>query len=273
MRHEYLQIRSNCLLIYELSEFPHRPKKEHILNQKAYNGTLTDGGRKRLLTALDIMVQRTGKHWVYSQEKEKWFPFRLNFVTLTLTNSTKVITAKEGHRDLLKPWLRYMRDKCDLGDYVWKAEQQKNGQLHYHLGTGTFLPQNLVRWKWNKEAKKAGLLEKFAKQYGHFNPPSTEVLSIVHVQDAKSYIAKEFAKTCQNQNQMGGKVWDCSSTLKRGYYSEILTNETNEKLRKGIQAGAIKVKQAEKCKILITNEPRKYLSPQVESRYIGFIKN
>ena len=166
-----------------------------------------------------------------------------------------------------------MKRKQGLNDYLWKAELQQNGQLHYHIGTSTYLPQNIVRWKWNKDCKSAGLLDAFAHKYGHFNPPSTEVKSIIHVQDAKSYIAKEFAKKETRIQQVGGKVWDCNEELKRGYFSTELTGEVYWKLHEAIKKKQVIQKNLmeAKCAIILTPEPKKFLSQQILSSYQKFI--
>lgn len=271
MLHEYVQIRSNCLIIYELSEYPNKRSKNALSNQITYTGIVTSGSKKRMLTALDLLVQRAPIQHVYSDTLDSFFKFRLNFVTLTLTNSAHTVSASEASKSLLEPWLRYFRRKFNMKDYLWKAELQQNGQIHYHLATRTYLPHRYVRWKWNNLAKKEGLLVEYVKQYGNYNPPSTEVKSILSVRDAKSYIAKEFAKKQQNKISVKGKVWDCSDTLKRGYFSDMLDNNTFFKLSKGINEAKVKMIMLDKCKVFVTSEPYKYISSTLSQKYFHHI--
>jgi len=257
--------------MYSLSDSPHRGRVDDLTKVKAYSGKLKSGAQKRLLSSLDLLVQRAEPQMIYSQKKEIWYPFRTNFITLTLTNSQRLISAKEGYASLLRPWLRYMKTKCGLKDYVWKAELQKNGQLHYHLASSTFLPQNLVRWKWNKVSKKAGLLDTFARQYGHFNPPSTEIKAITNVKDAKSYIAKEFQKKVQNKISVKGKVFDCNEPLKRNCFSELLDNLTWYNLRNAVQNHTLHLKELDNCIIYNTTRPLQYVSPFILKGYSAYI--
>ena len=257
--------------MYELSDLPHRGKIEDFKGEKTYSGTVTEDTKKRMLCALDLLVQRAKPQQIFSQKTELWWPFKYNFITLTVTNSGRIIDAKEGNKILLEPWLRYMRNKCGLKDYVWKAEMQTNGQLHYHIASSTYLPQNFVRWKWNKTCKEAELLNTFARTYGHFNPPSTEVTHIRNVRDAKAYISKEFAKKNQNTISLKGKIWDCNDTLKRGYYSGEMDSNSFFKIQGGIEAKQIIKKIAEKCTIFITPTPLQFLSETLKQNAFNHI--
>lgn len=262
------------MLKYEVSDAPHRGRLEDLQKEKAYGGTVTEGAKKRMLTALDFLVQRSPKQRIYNQTSEKFFDFRLNFITLTVTNSQRLIEAHEAYETLLSKTLLYFKRKFGVKDYLWKAEKQQNGQIHYHLASNTFIPQNFVRWKWNKVCKEAGLLDTFAKQYGTFNPASTEVTSIVHVQDAKSYIAKEFAKKEGIQDiEIKGKVWDSNDELKRKMFTENLTAETFYKIKGGVLRKEIIVKKLadSRCELYITPKPETYLSDKMKARYKEYI--
>lgn len=273
MQFEFLQVRSNCLLKYIVSDAPHRGRLEDLQKEKSYGGTVTAGAKKRMLTALDFLVQRSPKQRIFNQTTEKFFDFRLNFITLTVTNSKRLIEAHEAYEALLSKTLIYFKRKFGVKDYLWKAEKQKNGQIHYHIASNTFLPQNFVRWKWNKVCKEEGLLDTFAKQYGHFNPASTEVTSIVHVQDAKAYIAKEFAKKEGKDYVVKGKVWDANDELKRKMFSENMTAETFYKIQGGVLRKEIIVKSLEdsRCELYLTPSPEKYLSDKMKARYKEYI--
>lgn len=269
---DMMQVRSNALITFVQSDRPHRGKIEHLQKTQTYSGNLSPGGRKRLLNSLDLMIQRSPPKRILNTESGKFFDFRLNFVTLTLTNSGRVITASEAYQTLLAPWLRYMKQKQGLSDYLWKAELQQNGQIHYHIATNTFLPMRIVRWRWNNLARKERLLDNFAKQYGHFNPPSTEVTSITHVQDAKSYIAKEFAKKQQNQASVKGKVWDCNVELKKPLFTDVYDSRTWLRIQDAIAQKQVIEKKLENCVLYLTNTPLLYLNQSTLINYKNYIK-
>jgi hypothetical protein len=90
-----------------------------------------------------------------------------------------------------------LRDVKDVKCYVWKCEKQKRGQIHYHLVIPDFIPHPEIRKKWNALQKKAGLLDDWVKEHGHYRPPSTEIRA--KRSDQMKYLVKdivsEMAKT------------------------------------------------------------------------------
>lgn len=81
----------------------------------------------------------------------------VTFVTLTLP-------AKQVHHDnflknqLLDPMIEWLRDSQErtkrkgagVDAYLWRAEAQKNGNLHFHLICDRWIEQDKLREKWNQ---------------------------------------------------------------------------------------------------------------------------
>ncbi|MCA9404340.1 MAG: hypothetical protein KC897_11200, partial [Candidatus Omnitrophica bacterium] len=58
--------------------------------------------------------------------------FRQGFVTLTVPG-TSTADHKAFKRAVLDPFLTYCRNRLALRDYVWTAELQKRGEIHFHM--------------------------------------------------------------------------------------------------------------------------------------------
>lgn len=195
MYQPFLQVRSNSLVTFDMwmGETSHRRFDFKQSERESYEGTMTEHARRRLTSCVDIMIQRNPTRKIWNPISESEHDFNINFITLTVS-SHRNISAREGYDNLLSKWIRYMRDKYDLREYVWKAELQQRGQLHYHIATNTFIPWQVIRWKWNNEQKKAGLLQDYAKEFKNFNPNSVDVHKVEAEGDILGYISKEISK-------------------------------------------------------------------------------
>jgi hypothetical protein len=51
-----------------------------------------------------------------------------------------------------------------MKNYVWRVEYQKNGNLHYHIATDTFIEFWKCRSIWNRCIQKLGYIEEYQKK-------------------------------------------------------------------------------------------------------------
>lgn len=143
------------------------------IRKERYSGTMKGGAKKRLTKALTLMAQASKEHWVQLPDG-RMLHHHLSFITLTIA-SLENLTASEAYTQLLAPFLQWLRDTKKVKCYVWKCEKQKRGQIHYHIVIPDFIWHEEIRKKWNALQRKAGILENWAKQHGHYKPPSTEI--------------------------------------------------------------------------------------------------
>ena len=158
----------------------------------------------------------------------------------------------------MKPFLRKLRKNGDFS-YMWKAELQKRGQLHYHLATNTFLPWTDIRNGWNNLQRSAGYLQKYGLKHKHYDANSTDVHGIYKVKNISAYLSKYLSKT--GDSKLKGKVWDCSKDLKQKRFSFIVGNTVIDNIEKGIDIGEIEAIELEHCMIFKCKNPVKYLPP------------
>lgn len=205
------------------------PDTGEVITEKKidpYSGELRDGARKRLIKAIDLLVQSTKRTWIdHPHQAGKKMPFQIAFTTLTVHSPERMIDAKEAYKNLLAPFLQWLRRSQNVYLYIWKAELQQRGQIHYHLLLGSFVDQEKLRIKWNKLQKEHGYLDMYFSEHGHYNAPSTEIKNALEHEDISGYLIKEVAKTIQNQKGINGKVWDCSMNLKEMSYFEADSNK------------------------------------------------
>ena len=202
------------------------------------------------------MTQAVKPRWVYNTVNCKYQYHTFSFITLTIA-SPKNITARQAYDNLLAPFLDWLRKTMQVKTYIWKAELQKRGQIHYHITTPAWIHHKEIRKKWNALQHAAGLLDEYAEVHGHFNPNSTDIHNTRSIRKMDQYLVKELSKSfaainveaINEVNEMVsrgelspalaeekvkeieeqkittiGKIWDCSNDLAGvGYFTIPLT--------------------------------------------------
>ena len=244
----YLQYRSNSIISYIQSDHG-RSWHQKLFSFtdstgariKTYSGTVTKGAKKRLTKAISLLIQSTPTRSVYNHWLQRNQTFKINFITLTVSESNYNLTAKEAHTKLLEPFLLWARRKQQMKSYVWKAELQERGQIHYHLTCDAYIDLKELRQAWNNIQNVAGLLDSFYKKFGHRHPNSTDIHSVKKVKNIEAYLVKYISKTSQNKVAISGKIWDCSMNLKTGqYYTTLSNTHTEDLINKGLEKGYIR---------------------------------
>lgn len=251
MRSEFLitnyQIRNNKIIVFEQWHGPRRNKQINITRsqnlkeqrKKAYSGTLSKAGKKRMEKAITLLCQASPRKMIYNPIIKKHHNHKLSFITLTVADNTKNITSAECYKTCLRPFLQWLVKYRGVKLYVWKAELQSRGQIHYHITTPNYIHWQEIKDKWNYLQKKAGYLDNYYKQHNHYNPNSTDIHSMRHINDAAAYLTKYFSKEAEKETtddeenkpekqRHKGKTWDCSAILKKANYFQ--TEESNELL-------------------------------------------
>jgi hypothetical protein len=257
---------------------------------KAYSGNMSLSAKMRLRKSFENLLEIAElKHvTVYRRKKgsakdSPTYPiqlrFKLNFITLTLPASQGSISDREILVEMLQPFLRSLRAKCPQVSYIWKAEVQKNGNLHFHITTDKYIDLSWIRSNWNSQCRKLGLLQAFASKFGHSDPNSTDVRSVVNDQEIGAYMAKYISKDESDKRSLGIKVWDCSRNLK---FKEIrnspIDNEIAVWLDKLRADSGSKILQCDHCTVIQLDKPISFKDMptqlQIEyRRYISILKD
>ena len=218
---ERLQLRYNCLIIYsqwmgKVSKQLQQFRRLNILLQqsKSYGGTVTKGAMKRITRVVNILCLYSKERWILNEVIEKTVKHKLSFITLTITDNTKNISAQVAYETLLSKFLDWMTKTKGVKAFIWKAELQKRGQIHYHITTPSFLNWKEIRQKWNRLQTQAGYLDDFIQKHKHNDPNSTDVHEVYKVNDLTSYLIKYLAKKESHADATTGKIWDASMNLK-----------------------------------------------------------
>lgn len=294
LKYPVMQIRPYGLLVYERVEWPsgkRKSKKEHLpaimhvqeptpfeaaAGQAQYKGKMTSGARKRLKRAIQLIVAIALPKKAMNFRLNKEFTFKLNFVTLTLPGQQGFISDKDIKKHVLDIWLKAAKRRFRLNSYIWRAERQKNGNLHFHIVTDTYIPYDQLRDTWNQRLNKLGFIDRFEQLHGHRHPNSTDVHSIGKVKHLAQYFSKYMAKDEKEGQEIDGKVWDCSKNLKTKTNCEmLLEGEALEAWTRSSNDPDVKVKHSDHCSIafLIPAQFDKYICGSLDTAYQSWLSS
>lgn len=278
-----LQIRHGIVIVYNETDYTHfRTSQQNLLlkqnfkNMKTYSGTMTEGTKKRIRKTIDLLMQLSPEKKKYNPVTGRVIKHQLSFITLTVSNDEKMLSAKDGYNLLLAPFIRYMRDKKELKTYIWKAELQKRGQIHYHITTPEIIDYKTIKEYWNHLQDKAGLLEKFKAKYKHNQPNSTDIHQVRKINNIQAYLSKEFCKTVQNETPTTGKLWDCSMNLKGAKFFSVEMKSQHEKnIWNAYRFNHLEELKLEQCSVLKMKKMKSYslLTPVEKKVYKEFIQS
>jgi len=220
-----MQIRPWGLLVYERKEFTGISTKQHNNSNKriqSYTGVLTPYSKKKLKRAIQLIVATAKDKEATNYKSGKTFKFKLNFITFTLPAPQNEITDKQI-KHCLDNWIKRAKRKFGLGSYVWRAERQKNGNIHFHMITDTWIHYEKIRNDWNETLAPLGFIKRYQEKNGNKQPNSTDVHSITRIKNLSQYFIKYMSKKHkEGEKPITGKVWDCSQNLKTKENCELI---------------------------------------------------
>lgn len=222
-----------------------------IDNQKNLENNIQDGemskkARHRISNSINWMVLSAKSKRVWSKKAAKHFRFKVNFITLTLPVSQGNYSDKWIKKELFHAWMQYARVTWGVRNYIWKAETQDNGNIHFHITTDVFIHHKLLRHSWNRLLEKKGVMagyiskhkamsfEQYDTRYnpkdeyspvgmlkryvkgqneGWSNPNSTDVRCVINVKNLAGYLAKYLAKDNPYRRRISGRLWGCNFEL------------------------------------------------------------
>ena len=191
-----------------------------------HNGKISLIAKRKIKNGLDYMLFLAKPKKLPNSRAGKKRSFKLNFITLTLSSdqahSDQVVKQK-----ILHPFLLEARRKWNVTLYLWKAEKQKNGRIHFHIITDKFIPWVELRNVWNKHQQTLGYVTgyrddqklwhrdgfkynpKYALKWNRSaqlkayqeglrtdwdNPNSVDIHKTRHIINLKAYFSKEISK-------------------------------------------------------------------------------
>jgi len=138
------------------------PNDWRLDNQRTSND-LSQKSKNRLRNTLSWLVMCSAKRNVKLSGGKFVKNFQISFVTLTLPTK-QMHSHKEIKSKCLNLFLQNLRKKFKVKNYVWKAELQKNGNIHFHISFDKPIHYMIIRRYWNLAIEKLGYVTAYQKQ-------------------------------------------------------------------------------------------------------------
>lgn len=261
---DYAQVRWDSVLVYTkfFGAKGQTGERMEDVQKKAYSGLVAEGTRKRMAKACDILIQCSRVKMRYRPGK-KAFPFRLGFLTLTVPGK---VVDPNGIHPYFKRFLDWLRYRKSL--YVWKAEYQERGQIHYHLIINQYIHFHDLRYYWNKLMREAGQLAEYAKAHGHFNAPSIDIRAVRNDKTLSNYLLKYLLK--DNKLPANGhlkKWWGASAALQENRFEYEMGGAESDQIH---TSKDIYIDE-EKRFLVARGKPAELLTPYTQKAYKEWI--
>lgn len=208
-------------------EKTHGINDDNIVTRSCHNFNISDNAYRTLKRKISWLYYLAKSKSVTTANGKSIYNFKIGFLTLTLPTKQKHPTSYIS-KNLLNQFLVEIREKTKMENYVWRLEFQKNGNVHYHLVTDTFLDYELTKKVWNRILYNHGYIQDYQKKFSSMSlmeynaytnsdnkkefknvatsyfkgracnwsqPPTTDIKSVISNKAISNYISKYFAKT------------------------------------------------------------------------------
>ena len=178
-------------------------------------------------------------NWLYHLSKSRQvktyngktiYNFKCGFITLTIP-SKQLECTKDFTNLYFNQFLTEIRQRTKMENYVWRLEFQKNGNVHYHIITDTYLDYFFIRNIWNRIISKGEYINNYQNRFVNLNlseyrnivdsghklpfkevarkyalgkkdnwtqPNSVDVKSVLGSQSISNYLSKYFSKDAKS---------------------------------------------------------------------------
>jgi hypothetical protein len=132
-----------------------------------------------------------GSSWSKREGVEHGIYF--SFCTLTLPVK-QMHDDKVLKQDLLNPFIKALQRDHGVTNYLWRAEPQRNGNIHFHLFLDRFIEFDLIAKYWDYHLEFLGYITAYYEQSGSLFPPATQIVKVPKDGQLREYIAKYLSK-------------------------------------------------------------------------------
>lgn len=217
----------------DFTESAREREEKFLKSTRKSEGNVSVNAKRKITKALDYLIATAYEKKVYDQLSGKNVTFKVAFVTLTLP-SRQVHSDIEIIEKCLNSLLIEIKKYYNVSNYVWRAEKQKNGNVHFHLIIDKFISWSELRDRWNRIINKLGYVDRYrnflkewhssgfkvrkdllknwdeqaqrlaytkGKTNDFNNPNSTDIHSTKKIRNITKYLTKYLTKNETHENQ------------------------------------------------------------------------
>jgi len=231
--------------VYWEPKKPPREKAAHLIKaDKQTHGKVSYQARKKVSRGISYLLYMANDKYLPETAHGKSYKFKIAFITLTLP-STQIHSDNVIKSECLNHFIIELRQKYHVKNYIWRAEKQKNRNIHFHILVDKFIPWSELRDRWNRIVNKLGYVDRYRNEMRRFHsegfkaredllktwdyksqvkaykkgkandwnsPNSTDIHSLYKINKVGRYITKYCTKDDSN-NDIKGRIWGSSESL------------------------------------------------------------
>lgn len=166
-----------------------KTKFDHLLgSERSAKGLVSDIARRKMSKAVDYLLLMSNEKKVQITNSGRMFAFKIAFITLTLP-SIQLHPDKEIKSKCLNQFILEIKKTYGVKNYIWRAEKQKNGNVHFHLIVDKFIGWSELRDRWNRIVNKLGYVDRYRDEMKKFHEGGFRVRKeLLHKWDYKNQI-------------------------------------------------------------------------------------
>lgn len=229
-----VQFSSNHFVIYRDNSGRNATDKQLVAlsqswKRNEYNGYLSRATRSKIVKMLNCWAESiyvADKCQINSELRKSR---KLRFLTLTLSAKQSMID-NDVKRRLLVPFISDLKRLFHVEHYFWRAEAQKNGNIHFHLVIDAFIDKSKVNYLWDWHQWKSGITDVMPIEVKKYHSPSTRIEAVQGNEAVAGYVTKYVTKD-EGGRKIFGRIWGCSDGLRELVFPAVaFTQEVAEEI-------------------------------------------
>lgn len=186
-------------------------RQRNLKSDKLFLNKLSTNALRKVRHSIHWLLFSHSNHCKSTMERRNFL--RSNMAVITLTIPVEQFTnCKFIKNQMLAPFLRELSKDYQSPLYLWKAERQKNGNLHFHIIVARRVSMHWVRFKWWKYCALNGYFRPAEGSISWDMPPCTETKGLESITHVGSYLMKYVSKDCGGE-PIDGRIWGCCHQL------------------------------------------------------------
>jgi hypothetical protein len=137
--------------------------REKNVNNGFASGVMTKSAKRRVKKYLDLWFNSIFAVTRAAKNPRRSYARFLTFVTLTLP-SEQAHDDKFIKRNILTPFLATLQRLYNVNEYLWKAELQNNGNIHFHVLIDQYIHWAELRSRWNYTLQPYGYISNYTEK-------------------------------------------------------------------------------------------------------------
>lgn len=163
------------------------------VTRKHHNFKISDNAFRNIKSKINWLYYLAKSKSVKTYNGKEIYNFKCAFITLTLP-SKQVESTQTVTNTYFNQFLTEIRQRTKMSNYVWRLEFQKNGNVHYHIITDTYLDYFEVLNIWCRILSKGSYIDTYQDKFKNLNLSQYNKLVNCNGKQEFNTIAKRYAK-------------------------------------------------------------------------------